>query len=193
MTPSGAPVPPDIRRGLALALQVVLLIDGAAGLENMGRLCFPTAIQIVDFYHALEHAGRVLEALLSSREHADYQKRLRRWAKQLLKDRVEKLIVQTREECRGQSRAGTVEKELGYFVNNLTRMQYGTFRRQGFFIGSGRRRSRLQDRHWCPLQAVGHVLGRARGRKHPGPALYPFESSPQRVLEGQAQHPRGLQ
>jgi hypothetical protein len=84
-----------IRRGLALALQVVLLIDGAAGLENMGRLCFPTAIQIVDFYHALEHAGRVLEALLGSKEHADYQKRLRRWAKQLLKDRVGQLIVQT--------------------------------------------------------------------------------------------------
>jgi hypothetical protein len=126
-----------IRRGLALALQVVLLIDGAAGLENMGRLCFPTAIQIVDFYHALEHAGRVLEALLGSREHADYQKRLRRWAKQLLKDRVEKLIAQTRQECAGKSRAGAVERELGYFVKNITRMQYGTFRLQGFFIGSG--------------------------------------------------------
>jgi len=126
-----------IRRGLALALQVVLLIDGAAGLENMGRLCFPTAIQIVDFYHALEHAGRVLEALLGSKEHPDYPKRLRRWAKQLLKDRVDKLIVQTRQECLGKSRAGAVEKELGYFVNNTTRMQYGTFRAQGFFIGSG--------------------------------------------------------
>jgi hypothetical protein len=30
-----------------------------------------------------------------------------------------------------------VEKELGYFVHNFARMQYGTFRRQGFFIGSG--------------------------------------------------------
>jgi hypothetical protein len=48
-----------------------------------------------------------------------------------------KLIVQTRQECLGQSRAGAVEKELGYFVNNITRTQYGTFRRQGFFIGSG--------------------------------------------------------
>ena len=28
-------------------------------------------------------------------------------------------------------------KKLGYFVHNLERMQYGTFRRQGFFIGSG--------------------------------------------------------
>ncbi len=30
-----------------------------------------------------------------------------------------------------------MEKELGYFVNNVARMQYGSFRRQGFFIGSG--------------------------------------------------------
>ena len=30
-----------------------------------------------------------------------------------------------------------MEKQLGYFVNNVPRMQYGTFRRQGFCIGSG--------------------------------------------------------
>ena len=30
-----------------------------------------------------------------------------------------------------------MEKELHYFVNNVKRMQYGTFRAQGFFIGSG--------------------------------------------------------
>ena len=36
-----------IRRGLPLALQVILLIDGAVGLANMGRDCFGTAVQIV--------------------------------------------------------------------------------------------------------------------------------------------------
>lgn len=126
-----------IRRGLALAMQVVLLIDGASGLANMGRLCFPTAIQIVDFYHALEHAGKVLVALLGSKEHAEFKTRLRRWVRQLLKDQVEKLIAQVRQECAGKSQAQAVEKELSYFVNNVKRMQYGTFRRQGFFIGSG--------------------------------------------------------
>src|SRR5512136_1047382 len=126
-----------IRRGLALALQVVLLIDGAEALANMGRLCFPTATQIVDFYHALEHAGRVLVALLGSREHPDYKKRLGRWARRLLNDKVEQLIAQARQECVGKAQAQAVEKELGYFVNNVQRMQYGTFRRQGFFIGSG--------------------------------------------------------
>jgi len=72
-----------IRRGLALALQAVLLIDGAEGLANMGRLCFPSAIQIVDFYHALEHAGKVLLALLGSKEPPEYKRRLGRWARRL--------------------------------------------------------------------------------------------------------------
>ena len=126
-----------IRRGLALAMQVVLLIDGAEGLANMGRLCFPTAIQIVDFYHALEHAGKVLVALLGSKEHPDYKTRLGRWAKRLLNDKVEQLIAQIREECAGKPQAETVEKELGYIVRNIPRTQYGTFRRKGFFVGSG--------------------------------------------------------
>lgn len=126
-----------IRRGLALALQIVLLIDGANGLANMGKLCFKDAIQIVDFYHAMEHAGLVLVALLGSKEHPDYKAHLRRWAKQLLKDRVQSLIARARQECAGQARAAAVEEALGYFVNNVSRMQYGTFRSQGFFIGSG--------------------------------------------------------
>lgn len=126
-----------IRRGMALAAQIVLLIDGATCLAKMGLDCFRTAIQIVDFYHALEHAGLVLLALLGSKEHPDYKRRLGVWAKGLLKDHVDKLIAQTRRECAGSSRSKAVERELGYFVNNVDRMQYGTFRRNGFFIGSG--------------------------------------------------------
>jgi hypothetical protein len=55
-----------IGRGLGSAGQVMVLIDGAAGLENMGRLCFKDCVQIVDFYHALEHAGHVLEAWIGA-------------------------------------------------------------------------------------------------------------------------------
>lgn len=126
-----------LRRGLGLAVQVVLLIDGAEGLARMGRLCFSSAIQIVDFYHALEHAGKVLAALLGSKEHPEYKIRLGHWAKKLLNDKVELLIAQARLECAGKANAPAVEDELTYFVNNITRMQYGTFRAKGFFIGSG--------------------------------------------------------
>ena len=126
-----------LRRGMALALQVVLLIDGAVALEKMGRICFAAAIQIVDFYHALEHAGKVLEALLGSKNHPQYRQMLEDWKEELLKDGVKHLIEQARTQCAGKSNAPAVEKELGYFINNIDRMQYGTFRARGFFIGSG--------------------------------------------------------
>jgi hypothetical protein len=125
-----------IRRGMGSAGKVVLLIDGAAGLEKMGLLCFKDCVQIVDFFHAMEHADLVLEALIG-KQHPDYKKRLRRWAKQLLKDKVEALIKETRQECAGQPAAVTVEQALGYFMRNVSRMQYGTFRAAGYFIGSG--------------------------------------------------------
>ena len=54
-----------------------------------------------------------------------------------LNDKVEQLIAQTRKESAGKPQAEAVQKELGYFLNNVARMQYGTFRRKGFFIGSG--------------------------------------------------------
>lgn len=125
-----------LRRGMAGAGEVVLLIDGAQALEHLGRQNFKDCVQIVDFYHALEHAGHVLAALIG-KEHSDYKGQLRRWAKRLLKDQVQALIDQTHKKCTGKPQAEAVEKELGYFVRNITRMQYGTFRAKGYFIGSG--------------------------------------------------------
>ena len=125
-----------IRRGMGSAGQVVMLIDGAAGLEHMGNDCFKDGVQSVDFFHAMEHAGQVLAALIG-KDHPDYKSRLRRWAKQLLKDKVQSLIEKTRHECAGQPKAEAVENALGYFVRNVKRMQYGTFRAAGYFIGSG--------------------------------------------------------
>jgi hypothetical protein len=124
------------RRGLASAGKVVLLIDGASGLERMGQDCFKDAVQIVDFYHALEHAGKVLEALIG-KSHPDFQKQRHRWAKRLLKDKVALLIKETRQAAEGTPQVQAVEDALGYFERNIQRMQYGTFRENGWFIGSG--------------------------------------------------------
>lgn len=126
-----------LRRGMARADKVILLIDGAHGLENMGIISFKDAIQIVDFYHALEHAGLVWVALLGGKSHPDYTSRMSHWAKRLLKNGVATLIQTTRSEATGRPCAPAVEKELKYFVDNMDRMQYGTFRRHGYFIGSG--------------------------------------------------------
>ena len=125
-----------LRRGMGSANEVVLLIDGAVGLGNMGRLCFKDAIQIVDFFHAMEHAGKVLEALIG-KEHSEYKSRLRRWAKRLLRNGVGGLIKDSQQQSQGKTQEAAVNSALGYFINNVERMQYGTFRKKGYFIGSG--------------------------------------------------------
>jgi len=114
----------------------VLLIDGASALEHMGRDAFKDATQIVDFFHAMEHAGTVLEALLG-KDHPDYKARLGRWARRLLRNGVGKLVKETRREAQASARLAQVEPTLHYFESNLDRMRYGTFRDSGFFIGSG--------------------------------------------------------
>lgn len=126
-----------LRRGMGSAGTIVLLIDGASGLEHMGQINFKDAVQIVDFYHAIEHGGGVLNALLGSKNHPDFKRRLRNWAKLLLKNRVQQLIAEARQESQGTSCAEAVEKALAYFDHNVNRMQYRTFREKGYFIGSG--------------------------------------------------------
>jgi hypothetical protein len=126
-----------IRRGMGQAQQVVFLVDGAEGLENMGHLNFKNALQIVDFYHGADHAGDVVAALLGSKEHPEFKARRSRWVRRLLGNGVKNLIEETRVECAGKPQAQRVYEELGYFVHNIERMQYRTFRRQGLFVGSG--------------------------------------------------------
>jgi hypothetical protein len=126
-----------IRRNMGRAGRVVLLIDGAAGLENMGQINFPGATQIVDFWHGADHAGKVVEALLGGKEHPQYQSQRSRWVRRLLGNGVENLIKETRLQCAGQANEQAVEEQLTYFVHNVPRMKYRTFRSEGLFIGSG--------------------------------------------------------
>ena len=125
-----------LRRGMGDVPQVVVLIDGAVGLGCMATENFKDATQIVDFFHAMEHATEVVEAILG-KGHPECKKRQRNWAKRLLKNGVQGLIDQSRKECHGKPQAKAVEEKLGYFINNVNRMQYGTFRKKGYFIGSG--------------------------------------------------------
>ena len=124
------------RRGSATAGKIILLIDGALGLEHHGLINFPGCLQIVDFYHALEHLKELAEALLGP-GHPEFKKLQSQWTKLLLKDGVGKIIQQARAQSRGQSTEAAVTQALNYFEHNVPRMQYGTFRKQGYFIGSG--------------------------------------------------------
>ena len=124
------------RRGCGTAGKIVLLLDGAAGLANQGRINFPGCLQIVDFYHAMKHLKELWEAW-RGKDHPDFKKHYGRWTKLLLKDGVQQIIAQAREGSAGLASAQAVQKALHYFESNVERMRYGTFRKQGYFIGSG--------------------------------------------------------
>ena len=156
-----------LRRGMASAGHVVLLIDGATGLKHMGRDSFKDATQIVDFYHATEHANRMLVALLGSPEHPHYQRQRGAWTKRLLTNGVQKLIAATRAACAGQACAPAVEKELHYFVENVQRMQPTDHRRKQ------RQRDKPCEQRQRTLSGCGRLGFWGRGGSHRRFFLHP--------------------
>lgn len=126
-----------IRRGMFSAKETVLLVDGASGLEKLGRDYFGDAVGIVDFYHAMEHVQTLIEILLGKEDVRRIQRRRHHWKKLLLADGLERILAQARKEAIARAKVEEVESALGYFVHNLERMRYGSFRARGYFIGSG--------------------------------------------------------
>lgn len=126
-----------IRRGLFSVKESVLLIDGATGLEKLGHDYFPQAVQIVDFYHALEHLQTLIETLRGKTDEDGNKRHRERWKKLLARNGVKRIIKEARQEAIRRGNVTKVESVLGYFLNNLSRMQYGSFRAKNYFIGSG--------------------------------------------------------
>lgn len=156
-----------LRRGMASAPRVAVLSDGARCNWEAARVNFPSALQILDFYHGTEHVG-ALVAALEGKDTPAAQKQLSRWKKQLLQDGVRDIIAQASTRLpKSGARRKAAQAEIAYLEFNLERMQYGTFRQQGYFIGSGvieagcksvvGQRCKLSGMHWS-LAGVDNVL-----------------------------------
>ncbi len=103
-----------IRRGMGSGkAKVVVLIDGARESGKHEQRLFPGLRANRRF---LPRAGarqpELLQALIG-KTHPDYKKRLRRWAKRLLKDKVENLIEQAHPRMRRQPRTREDAQNLG--------------------------------------------------------------------------------
>lgn len=119
--------------------QQIALSDGGSGLESFFKRFFPKAVCILDFYHAKEHLVELAQALHGTDESArrtwldDVCHRLkheggpavRRWLEEL---DLEDASAADREVHRQQ---------VQYFRNHEHRMDYPTYVRNGWQIGSG--------------------------------------------------------
>jgi len=128
------------RCGVDRALEVVILGDGARWIRHIVEEHFPTAVQIVDLYHAREHLWNVANAVYGSGTPQGAA-----WAKQaderLAHGQIEELVQLIEQlpsitALPGASRS-IPEIEAEYFLSNAERMRYPTFRAKGMHIGSG--------------------------------------------------------
>jgi hypothetical protein len=126
-----------LRRGLNRTTEVVVLGDGAPWIWNLATERFPGAVHVVDLYHAREHLAEI-GRLVYAHDGAK--------AKAWTDERREELdagdvavVVRALRRLRPRAPAvqDAVRKAIEYFAANAHRMCYGTFRRQGFFVGSG--------------------------------------------------------
>lgn len=134
------------RRGIRKAQQVIVMGDGATWIDTLACDHFPSAVRIVDWYHAAEHlheAAKAVYPLEEARSHALAEQ----WKGQLWEGRFDELLCGLRGEC---ERAGPPPKEatdndprqvlrktLGYFESRRDRMDYPRYRAAGWPIGSG--------------------------------------------------------
>jgi hypothetical protein len=129
------------RRGWEWATTKIVIGDGAVWIWNLADRHFPSAVQIVDLYHARQHLWDIA-ALLYPHD-AAAKKRWMIPMKDLLDHgRTELLVEWLREIAAGHAEtqpglAEEIGKEADYFDTNTPRMRYPEFREKGFFVGSG--------------------------------------------------------
>ena len=128
-----------LRRGLGQAASALVIADGAVWIWRLADDRWPQARQRLDFYHAVQHLAAVGRALFGQDK-----PRLRAWLKPLVKqlknESAIKVISQLEAilaELPSGPAAQAVAKEVDYFHEHQSRMDYRAGRRAGQPIGSG--------------------------------------------------------
>jgi hypothetical protein len=123
------------RRGLEKAKTVVCVSDGAVWIWNLMFMCFAYRVEILDWWHAVQHLWQIANACLPA-------ERAKVWMnsqQQLLAHtHLRAVLAQVRLLCpRGVPLPHEVRQVIAYFCANRQRMRYARFRQAGYPIGSG--------------------------------------------------------
>jgi hypothetical protein len=111
--------------------------DGAPWIWEGYAAHLPNRIEILDFYHAMEHVSVVAAAMFgpASEPATGFQQRIK---KNLLRYGPGTLLRALRKWQPATEAAAEVRRQaLGYFTRNEHRMDYPTYRKLGLPIGSG--------------------------------------------------------
>jgi len=123
-------------RGVHNAEKVVIIGDGAKWIWNLAAEHFPNAIEIIDLYHAKEHVYNLIKQLVSDDKLRYHYKK--KWFALLEKGDINSLVAEFSSlGATTKEQQDSIDRETGYFTENVTRMQYASFKNQHLFVGSG--------------------------------------------------------
>ena len=130
--------------------------------------------QLIDFYHAVEHLGKVaaLRKSWSAKERKAWLRKHRGW---LLKGQVEAVVEAVQAICRGR-RSKAITTERNYFMRNRDRMDYPRLKALGMPIGSG---------------AVESAIRRVVNLRLKGPCIFWYKEHAEKMLMLRAYYKAG--
>ena len=124
-----------VQRDAHRAIEMIFLGDGARWIWDLVTLNFPNAVQIVDWFHACEYLAPVAKVAFSSPQQRS------QWIERVKTDlwagKLDAVIAACAEQINPQHEDDPAQKAVTYFTNNRHRMDYPTYRANGYQIGSG--------------------------------------------------------
>jgi hypothetical protein len=114
----------------------ICIADGAKWIWNWVEDCYPQAVQILDYFHAVEKLGGY--AALQYADGAQRTKWMEQQQQRLRNNEADKIIAELQISNTNNKETEKARTEvIRYYENNLGRMQYRTYLEKGYLIGSG--------------------------------------------------------
>jgi hypothetical protein len=163
-----------VRRLADKAKELIFVCDGAVWIWKLVSHYFPDAIQIVDWYHAVQYLAPIAEAVFSTQDQR--QRWLREVKDWLWHGRTQEVIQACQRYLDHPLAAEAAQRAVSYYTNNQQRMDYAVYRQKGYWIGSGTvesgckqiasARLKISGARWTPCGAVATAKARAAWLSH---------------------------
>ena len=124
-----------INQGYGKYEKIIILGDGATWIRKMGEEKFPSAIQILDYYHLKENIYEFAKHIFKNKK-SQYTPWAKKMINHLMSDEAEKVFVEL-EKYNSLKLPKNVVNLNTYLVNNRDRINYKEYLSKGYFIGSG--------------------------------------------------------
>lgn len=125
-------------KGLEHAENVIFLSDGASWLRKYRQDYYPQAIQILDWYHVVDHLWGTANRLWGENQRRKSGEWVETLKELLWEGKTEEVLDTIREQAMRRKTNQTPLWELHtYLFNNKAFMRYPEYREKGYYIGSG--------------------------------------------------------